>query len=143
MSAVARTIGICSRTGSAVAVAIEDATLLRRWTLDLTEGRVPAQPFHAAAGRDDAAAFIRRAVDTVTEVAERRLRELLAEVGPVAAVAVVTGDAAATRSGPASSRGLSRRGRCRQRHRPRLRSGHRRRRLRVAIHLRLVDPQGA
>ena len=92
MSAVARTIGICSRTGSAVAVAIEDATLLRRWTLDLTEGRVPAQPFHAAAGRDDAAAFIRRAVDTVTEVAERRLRELLAEVGPVAAVAVVTGD---------------------------------------------------
>jgi hypothetical protein len=92
MAYVAPTIGICSRTGTAVAVAVEDASLLGRWTLDLTGQRVPAQPFHAAAGRVDAAALVRRAVDTVTEVAEGRLRELLAEVGPVTAVAVVVGD---------------------------------------------------
>ncbi len=91
---MARVIGICSRTGTAVAVAVQDATLVGRWALDLTEGLVPPQPWHVAAGLPGPAAeaLVRRAVEIVTEVATRRLRELLTDVGTVAAVAVVVGD---------------------------------------------------
>jgi hypothetical protein len=87
-------VGLCSRTGSAVAVAVDGGALLGRWVLDLTEDRVPGQVWHVAAGLPvpEAAALVRRTVDTVTEVATRRLREVLAEVGPVEAVGVVVGD---------------------------------------------------
>lgn len=91
---MARALGLCSRTGSAVAVALDDVTLIGRWALDLTEGRVPRQVCHVAADLPlpEAEAPIRRAVDTVTEVAASRLRDVLAEVGAVDGVGVVVGD---------------------------------------------------
>ncbi len=62
--------------------------------LDLTEGRVPSQVFHAAAELPMAEAEVLggRALDVITEVAARRIRELLAEIGPVDAIGVVAGD---------------------------------------------------
>jgi hypothetical protein len=91
---VTRAVGICSRTGSAVAVAVDGTALVGRWSLDLTGDRVPAQVWHAAANlsRPEAEALVSRAVEIVAEVATRRLRDLLADVGPVRVVAVVVGD---------------------------------------------------
>jgi hypothetical protein len=91
---MARTVGLYSRTGSAVAVVIDDVTLVSRWDLDLTEGRVPAQVCHVAADlpRPEAEQLLRRVVNVVTDTAQHRLRELLADVGAVDAVAVVVGD---------------------------------------------------
>jgi hypothetical protein len=91
---MARALGLCSRTGSAVAVAVDDGTFLGRWALDLTEGRVPTQMWHVAAELPlpKAEALVRQAVDAVTGAAVRRLRELLTELGPVDAVGVVVGD---------------------------------------------------
>jgi hypothetical protein len=87
-------LGLCSRTGSAVAVAVDGDTLVGRWALDLTEGRTPDQVYHVAAGMPlaEAEAVVRRAIDTVTEVAACRLRELQAAVGTVTVVGVVVGD---------------------------------------------------
>ena len=87
-------LGLCSRTGSAVAVAVDGDTFAGRWAVDLTAGGVPGQVWHAAAGLPPARAeaLVRRAVDAVTEVATRRLADLLAELGPVEAVAVIVGD---------------------------------------------------
>jgi hypothetical protein len=92
---VALTLGFCSRTGSAVGVAVDDdAGFVGRWSVDLTEGRVPGQVFHAAAGlpRPEAESLVRRATETVTGVAGKRLSELLAAVGPVEAVGVIVGN---------------------------------------------------
>jgi hypothetical protein len=91
---MAPVLGLCSRTGSAVAVAVDGAVLAGRWTLDLTEDRVPGQVWHVAAGlpAPQAEALVRRAVDTVSEVTTRRLRELLTEVGAVEAVGVIVGE---------------------------------------------------
>lgn len=91
---MARTLGLCSRTGSAVAVAVDDVTLVGRWVLDLTDERVPAQVCHAAADLPlpEAQALISRAVDVITEAAAHRFRELLAEVEAFDAVAVLVGD---------------------------------------------------
>ena len=77
-----------------MAVAVDDVALVGRWALDLTEGRVPTQVCHVAAELPlpEAEALVRHAVDAVTEVAVRRLRELLAEVGVVDAVGIVVGD---------------------------------------------------
>jgi hypothetical protein len=87
-------LGLFSRTGSAAAVAIDGSALVGRWELDLTEGRVPAQIWHAAseAALPNAEAMVRQAVDIVAGVATRRVGELLAEVGGVATVGVVVGD---------------------------------------------------
>jgi hypothetical protein len=90
-----RTLGLYSRTGSAVAVALDDgAALVGRWALDLTEDRVPRQAYHVAADLPpaEAEALVRRCIDTVTRVAARRLAGIVAEVGPVDAVGVVVGD---------------------------------------------------
>jgi hypothetical protein len=91
-------LGLCSRTGTAVAVAIDDAgtraSLAGRWALELTDGLVPRQPYHSAADlpRSEAEILVRRAIDTVTEVATARLAEVLAAAGPVDAVCVIVGD---------------------------------------------------
>jgi hypothetical protein len=81
-----------------VGVAIDDGgggpVLIGRWALDLTEGRAPSQAYHVAAGLPPAEAerLVRQAIDVVTEVATRRLSELVAEVGSVHSVGVVVGD---------------------------------------------------
>jgi hypothetical protein len=87
-------LGFCSRTGSAVAVAVTLAppSYVGRWAVDLAPPEVPGQVFHVAVGRRDAEAFVRRCVDAVAELAVQRLRELLGEVGPVDRVGVVIGD---------------------------------------------------
>lgn len=91
---MARVLGLCSRTGSAVAVVIDDLVVVGRWELDLTQGRVPAQIWHAASevAMPQAEAMVRQAVDVVTDVATREIRDLLAETGGVAALGVVVGD---------------------------------------------------
>jgi hypothetical protein len=87
-------LGFCARTGSAVAVAITPTSLLGRWTVDLTDGRVPDQVFHAVQGWERAAAvrYVEDAIAVVRDVAARRLRELLAGLPDAVAVGVVTGD---------------------------------------------------
>ena len=77
-----------------MAVAVDNMTLVGRWALDLTEGRVPGQVFHVAAGLplSEAELLVHHAVEAVTEVAVGRLRELLMEVGAVDGVGVVVGD---------------------------------------------------
>jgi hypothetical protein len=92
-------LGFCSRTGSAVAVAVPAGpgtpVLAGRWSVDLTDPDTPWQLFHAAAELPLAQAetLVRTGVAAVTEVATRRLRELRSELaGPVTAVGVVVGD---------------------------------------------------
>jgi hypothetical protein len=91
-------LGLCSRTGTAVAVALGEAgtraTLAGRWSLDLTDGLVPRQAYHSAADlpRPEAEILVRRAIDTVTEVATARLAEVVAAAGAVDAVGVIVGD---------------------------------------------------
>jgi hypothetical protein len=97
---MARVLGLCSRTGTAVAIVLDGTSLIGRWTLDLTDGRVPAQMFHVAHGRSDAEDFIDRAVATVAEVADARIRELAADVSGLAAAGVVVGDHAVPDSVP-------------------------------------------
>ena len=91
---MARALGMFSRTGTAVAVALDNATLIGRWAVDLTEGRVPGHVFHEATELPlpQAETLVRHVVDVVTEVAVRRLRELLTEVGAVDGISVVVGD---------------------------------------------------
>lgn len=97
---MAYALGFCSRTGSAVAVAVDlgsgagGAVLAGRWTVDLTAPEVPSQLFHAAAGLPpaQAEALVWTGVTAVGEVATDRLRELQAELGLVTVVGVVTGD---------------------------------------------------
>jgi hypothetical protein len=90
-------LGCCARTGSAVAVGVVQSgagepQLRGRWTLDLTEGLVPDQVFHAAQGLAQAVGYVESAIETVRGVAVRRLDELLRDVPGVAALGVVTGD---------------------------------------------------
>jgi hypothetical protein len=92
-------LGFCPRTGSAVVVAIQETpdgvTLTGRWTVDLTDGLVAPQVFHAVAGWADRAAALRRVeetIDVVRSVAARRLEELLTDLPRVVAVGVVTGE---------------------------------------------------
>jgi hypothetical protein len=92
-------LGFCARTGSAVAVAVSRAssgevTLLGRWTIDLTEGRVPDQVFHAVEGWDEKAAvgYVEEAIQVVHRVAGRRLEELVADLPTLDAVGVIHGD---------------------------------------------------
>jgi hypothetical protein len=87
-----RVLGLCCRTGTAVAVVLDGARLVGRWTLDLTDGRVPAQIFHAAHGRADAEDFVDRAVATVGAVTEARIRGLVADIRGVVAAGVVVGN---------------------------------------------------
>jgi hypothetical protein len=89
-----RYVGLCSRTGSAVAVAVADLSLAGRWSLNLTVEGVPPQVFHAAAELTppDAEALVRRAVQAVDEAATRELRDLLTELGGAAGVGIVVGD---------------------------------------------------
>jgi hypothetical protein len=77
-----------------VAVALDNATLVGRWAMDLTEGQVPGHVFHVAAELPlpQAETLVRHAVDAITQVAVRKLRELLAEVGAVDGVCIVVGD---------------------------------------------------
>lgn len=95
---MAYAIGFCSRTGSAVAVAVAveegGPVFAGRWTVDLTGPDTPAQLFHAATELPPAPAeaLVRTGVTAVGEVATGRLRELRAELGTVASVGVVTGD---------------------------------------------------
>lgn len=98
-----RALGLCSRTGSAVAVAVDGVALVGRWALDLTEGRAPGQVYHVVADLPlpQAEALVRQAIDTVTELATRRLRELQAAVGTLDAVGVVIGDHPVPESIPA------------------------------------------
>jgi len=100
---MARLLGLCSRTGSAVAVAVDGRALAGRWALDLTDGRVPDEVYHAAArlGPAQAEALVGTAVDIVTEVATRELQGVLAELGRVDAVGVVLGDHPVPESLPA------------------------------------------
>lgn len=97
---MARVLGLCSRTGTAVAVVLDGTTLVGRWTLDLTEDRVPAQVFHVAHGRPDSQDFIDRAVATVAGVADVRIRELVAGIGGLVGAGVVIGDHATPDSVP-------------------------------------------
>ena len=71
--------------------------------MDLTEGLVPGQVFHAAAGLPlpEAETLLRRTVDTVTALAKRRMNELVTEVGVVDLVGVVMGDHPVPESVPA------------------------------------------
>jgi hypothetical protein len=89
-------LGFCSRTGSAAAVAVEAAThrLAGRWHVALGAPGTPVQLYHAAAGVPAARGelFVRAGVERVTAVAGERLDELVAALGRVAVVAVVTGD---------------------------------------------------
>jgi len=91
---VGRSLGFFSRTGSAVAVAVSSTPpeFVGRFAVDLAPPEVPVQMFHAAVGRRDAEAFVRRCAEAVAELAVQRLRELLAEVGQVDRVGVVIGD---------------------------------------------------
>jgi hypothetical protein len=89
---MARVLGLCSRTGTAVAVVLDGTTLVGRWALDLTEGRVPAQMFHVAHGRSDPQDFIDRAVATVADVTDARIRELAARVDGLVGAGIVVGD---------------------------------------------------
>jgi hypothetical protein len=86
-----------------VAVALDDLVLVGRWALDLTDGLVPRQAYHVAADLPPAEAedLVRRAIDTVTEVAARRLAEVLDSAGAVDAVGVVVGDHPVPESLPA------------------------------------------
>lgn len=91
-------LGFCSRTGSAVAVAVQVGSgppaLAGRWTVDLTDPGTPGELYHAAADLppDRAEALVRAGVAAVTDVATRQLRQLQSELGAVTAVGVVTGD---------------------------------------------------
>lgn len=89
-------LGLCSRTGSAVAVALGPGpALLGRWALDLRAEGVPAQAYHAAAGLPppEAEALVRTAVDAAAEAAARWLTVLRGELdGELRAVAVIVGD---------------------------------------------------
>lgn len=93
---MAYALGFCSRTGSAAAVAVETGThrFGGRWEVELGAPGTPVQLYHAAAGMepDRSESFVRAGVDNVTAVAVDRLRELVAELGPVEVVGVVTGN---------------------------------------------------
>jgi hypothetical protein len=86
---VAYALGFCSRTGSAAAVAVEARThrLAGRWHVALG---APGTAAGVPAARGEL--FVRAGVDRVTAVAGERLDELVAALGRVAVVAVVTGD---------------------------------------------------
>lgn len=89
-------MGFCSRTGSAVAVAVGPApgVFAGRWTVDLSDPGVPAQLYHAAAGRPSARAeeFVRAGVETLAGVAAARLGELIDELSDIQSVGLVIGD---------------------------------------------------
>jgi hypothetical protein len=89
-----RALGLHSRTGTAVAVALDGDRFAGRWDLDLTEESVPDQVWHAVADLplDEAEAVAHRAIETVVAVATSALRTLLDEAGGVDVVAVVMGD---------------------------------------------------
>jgi hypothetical protein len=91
---VPRSLGLCSRTGSAVGVAIDGSTFLGRWDLDLTDDAVPDQVWHAVADLPlpEAEAIARQAVETIVAVATRRVGMVLSEAGSLDLVAVVMGD---------------------------------------------------
>jgi hypothetical protein len=93
---MAYALGFCSRTGSAAAVAVEAGSrrFAGRWDVELAAPGTPVQLYHAAAGVATARSelFVRAGVDQVTAVAGVRLDELVAALGPVAVVGVVTGD---------------------------------------------------
>jgi hypothetical protein len=93
---MAYALGFCSRTGSAAAVAVDIAScrFAGRWAVELVSPGTPVQLYHAATGlpatRLDR--FVRTGVDKVRAVAGERLDELVAELGRVRVVGVVTGD---------------------------------------------------
>jgi len=88
-------LGFWSRTGSAVAVAVggsaERPRFLGRWDVDLTDGQVPDQMYHAAAGMPAERQFIERTIGTVVEVTTTRMREIASQAGATCA-GVVVGD---------------------------------------------------
>jgi hypothetical protein len=91
-------IGVVTRTGSAVAVALGGSAVaprfLARHEIVLIPPGLPAQPYHAAAGQDAAAAelILDRVERGAEEAAAAGLRALLGKVPAAApdAVAVVT-----------------------------------------------------
>lgn len=89
-------LGFCSRTGSAAAVAVDIASyrFAGRWAVDLVSPGTPVQLYHAATGLPPITLerFVRTGVDKVRAVAGERLDELVAELGRVRVVGVVTGD---------------------------------------------------
>jgi hypothetical protein len=91
---MARALGLHSRTGSAVGVAIDGPAFIGRWDLDLGEDGVPEQVWHAVADLPLASAetVARQAIETVVSLATRRLGAILDEVGALDVVAVVMGD---------------------------------------------------
>lgn len=97
---VAVRLGFCSRTGSAVAVALAiepgggRIALAGRWAVELTDPDTPEQLFHAAAALPPAEAdpLVRTGTEVVAAVATHRMRDLLTGLGSVAAVGVITGD---------------------------------------------------
>ncbi|HEY9378621.1 MAG TPA: hypothetical protein VIQ02_16215, partial [Jiangellaceae bacterium] len=92
-------LGFCARTGSATAVAIgeegtDELSMLGRWVIDLTDGRVPAQVFHAVEGWDASTAVphVERAIEIIRRVATRKLGELIGAMPGMVAVGVIGGD---------------------------------------------------
>ena len=68
--------------------------MLGRWVIDLTDGRVPAQVFHAVEGWDASTAVphVERAIEIIRRVATRKLGELIGTMPGVVAVGVIGGD---------------------------------------------------
>jgi hypothetical protein len=97
-------VGFYSRTGRAAAVAIDvgGGGFAGRWEVDLCVPGTPAQLYHAAAGLPAARgeAFVRAGVEAVTIGAGDRLDDLLAALGDVLVVGVVTGNNPISLDGP-------------------------------------------
>lgn len=94
------TLGLCSRTGSAVAVAVrrvggtERVSFTGRWQLDLTDDEIADQLYHVAADMraDRARAYVARATKVVGRIAVNRLRALAAQLPGLSAAGVIVGD---------------------------------------------------
>jgi hypothetical protein len=92
---MAHVLGLCCRTGSAVAIALAPGGgFTARWAVDLSAPGTPVQLFHAAAGLPAAEAerFVAAGIDAVGAVAAAALRDLVDELGGDVKVAVITGD---------------------------------------------------
>jgi hypothetical protein len=91
---MARVLGLYSRTGTAVGVALDGARYVGRWDLDLTEETVPDQIWHAVADLPlaEAEATARQAIEAIVTVATDAMRAVLDEAGHLDVVAVVMGD---------------------------------------------------
>jgi hypothetical protein len=80
------TVGLRAHTGWAVVVSLagppSEPAVVDRRRLDLTDPDLPRQAFHAAAGLDPAAAadLVERAAASTEAIAERVLRDLVAEL---------------------------------------------------------------